>query len=261
MKSSYFINLYSQFLKKFLKPARPLKIVFDYSNGTAEMVLKKLKINNSKEKQADLGVIFDGDGDRALFVDDKGRSVDPDAVARLLIWYLRPRKIVISAVVGQLVRKFRVFETPVGHIFIAKKMMAEKADLGIEHSGHYYFKKFFYLDSGILAAIEVINAVSRLPYKFSDFVDLLPASYRREINFPTEKIKSLEKIENYFNLKPNTYNLKPKINRLDGLKIEFPDWWFNLRPSQTEPLWRLDIEAQDKNKLQAEILNLEKILL
>lgn len=292
MKQNQFLEVYSKFLQKFLDPRQPLKIVFDCSNGAAGLILKKFTTNNSKLKiyfinenpdgrfpghgpdplkkekwkafrdlrfavrkyKADLGAVFDADADRVFFVDNLTRPVEPDIAARLLIWRLRPQKIVIDVRAGWLLRKFRIsnfefrfFESKVGHSFIERKMVAEQADFGAEHSGHYYFKKFFYLDSGILAAIEVINAVSRLPYKFSDFVDLLPPYYRREIDFPLNQLR----------YKTQAGLLK----KLGRLRMEFPDWWFNLHFSETEPLLRLDVEAVEKFQLQKQILKLKKILL
>jgi phosphomannomutase len=279
-RRNQFLEIYSKFLQQFLKPQKPLKVIFDCSNGTAGLVLKKLLkpktpalpagrqnlkpifINEKpdgnfpainqlraavKKNKADLGVIFDGDADRALFVDNKSHFIDSDAIARLLIWHLRPKKIVIDVRVGWLLRNLKIIESQVGHPFIEKKIVSEQADLGFEHSGHYYFKKFFYLDSGILAALEVINAVSRLPYKFSDFVDLLPRYYRQEINFPLNQLK---------------YKTPASLSkRFGGLRKEFSDYWFNFHFSQTEPLLRLDIEAVDKPQLQKQILKFKKILL
>lgn len=143
-------------------------------------------------------------------------------------------------------------------------MREEKADFGAEHSGHYYFKQFFYLDSGILAAIEVINALSKLPYKISDFVDLLPQYYRSEIDikYKVESIKDkenlLKKIEGKYLLLNTKYLIR--ISHLDGLTMEFPEWWFNLRFSQTEPLLRLNVEAAEKSKLQEKVFRFKKLL-
>ena len=303
-----YFHLYFSFLKKFYSPNpdKKLKVVFDCSNGTAGLILEKFTTNHSKLKiyfindkpdgyfpahgpnplkpgavkqlqaaveknKADLGIIFDADADRVFFVDDKSRFIDPDAVARLLIWHLKPKKVIIDVSAGWLVKKLKIIESKVGHYFIKQKMRKENADFGAEHSGHYYFKEFFGLDSGILAAIEVINAVSRLPYKLSDFVELLPKYYRQEINIrrQTSNFKCqelLKKIEDYYKLKAlpgrqagERYKLL-RISRLDGLTMEFSDWWLNLRFSNTEPLLRLNVEAQSKFKLQEQIFKLKKLL-
>lgn len=267
------ITIYANFLKKFLKPARSLKVVFDCSNGATGLILKNLfkllnfktyKLINSvpdghflghgpnpwakgamnqlqKEvlrQKADLGIIFDADGDRVFFIDNLGRIVEPDIIARLLIWQLHPKKVVYDIRTGWLVRKLEIESaswriklkiSKVGHYFIKKLMRKIDADLGVEKSGHYYFKnKKMYFDAGILTAIEIINAVSRLPYSLADFSDLLPQYYRSgELNIKMNNklgIKNYEylfkKIKKHFKLQTT----KPTTNYLDGLTMEFSDW-------------------------------------
>lgn len=300
-----YINLYVKFLKKFLNPQKKLKIVFDCSNGAAGLILKKifpdyqLLITNYlndkpdgnfpghgpnplkkgalrdlqltvKKYKADLGIIFDADADRVFFIDNKERFVNPDAIANLLIWHLKSKKIIIDARTGWLIKKiqdsrFKIYESRVGHYFIKKLMRKINADFAAEYSGHYYFKKFFSVDSGIMAAIEVINAVSKLPYSLSDFINLLP-QYRRsnELNF---KIKNpdrfIKKIEKYFKSKNSKYKIL-HIGYLDGLTMEFNPpaggWWFNIRPSNTEPLIRLNIEAENKKLLDKELQKLHSLI-
>lgn len=158
------------------------------------------------------------------------------------------------------------------------------ANLGVEKSGHYYFKingkEIFYYDDGILAAIEVINAVSLLPYSLADFSDLLPRYYRSgEINIKIQSQNSTrrQKIKEHFadrqiqskgllgRVETTYKNQATKISRLDGLTMEFNQpadgWWFNLRFSNTEPFARLNIEAENKQTLEKEkkkMLNLIK---
>ncbi len=217
-----------------------------------------------KKNKADLGIIFDADGDRMFCIDDKSRFVEPDAIARLLVWQLKPKKIIIDVSTGWLVKKIKnqkskikIIESRVGHFFIKQKMRTENADFGAENSGHYYFKKFFGLDSGILAAIEVINTISKLPYRLSDFVELLPKYYHQEINIGLKQVKPA----NLLKTVEQAYQKEAvKISNLDGLIMEFPDWWFNLRFSQTEPLVRLNIETAEKSKLQEEVSKLKNYL-
>ena len=316
MKNAKFIKLYADFLSRSIRIERPLKVVFDCSNGTAGPTIQKLKIKNLKlkiineipdgnfpahgpdplkrlaiydlrsavlKRKADLGVIFDADADRVFFIDNRGRFVDPDAIARLLIWQLKPKKVIIDVRTGWLIKKFKIQNSPkqmlriatgqakfkisiskVGHYFIEKLMRKDKADLGVERSGHYYFKDFFYADAAILAAIHIINAVSKLPYSLADFVDLLPRYYRKgEINIrhqiPGVRCQELfKKIEK--SLKAKNYKLKARVSRLDGLTMEFDNWWFNLRPSNTEPLIRLSIESDSKRILIRQRKQLTKLI-
>ncbi len=297
-----YTTIYANFLKRFISPKHPLMVVFDCSNGTTGLVIKKLfkthqLINYNPDgnfpahgpnplkngaadelqrtvlrEKADLGIIFDADGDRVFFIDNRGRFVDPDVIARLLIWHLKPKKITIGVRTGYLIKKsqiqnpkFQILISRTGHYFFKKLMRRKNADFGAERSGHYYFPasagKKFYFSSGILAAIETINAVSRLPYALADFADLLPQYYRSgEIIFKSQissvKFKKLlKKVES--NLKTENHQLKIRVSRLDGLTMEFnpsmgSGWRFNLRSSNTEPLIRLNIEAKNKNVLQKE---------
>jgi phosphomannomutase len=307
MENEKFIKIYADFLKRSVQIERPLKVIFDCSNGATGMIINRIFQNNRKlknlltyklinqnpdgnfpahgpdplkrfairdlrlaviKRKADLGVIFDADGDRAFFIDNRGRLVDPDAIGRLLIWQINPKKVVIDVRTGWLIKKFKIqnskfkiIQSKVGHYFIKKLMRKIKADLGIERSGHYYFAPLYY-DDGIRAAIHVINAVSRLPYTLADFADLLPKYYRSgEINIKMQnskiKMKNYNlKFKNLFKeikkkLKAISYKLKA-INYLDGLTMEFDNLWFNIRPSNTEPVIRLNIEAEDEKILKKE---------
>lgn len=315
-----YIKIYSDFLKKRLNPSKKLKVIFDCSNGTTGLVLKKIFSNyqllitnylNSKpdgnspahgpdpskksaisnlqlaikKNKADLGVIFDADGDRVFFIDNLGRFIDPDVITRLLIWHLESKEIVIDVRTGWLItklkmknEKLKIFESKAGHYFIKKLMQKINADFGAEKAGHYYFRKSdanlrissestnkseLYYDDGILAAIEVINAVSKLPYSMADFNDLLRQCYRSgEININMNDELGIRNYKNMFEQIENRYkSTTTKISYLDGLTIEADDWWFNLRPSNTEPVMRLNIEAENQKTLEdltKEIINLIK---
>lgn len=296
MNNESYTKTYVDFLRRFFDLKRPLKIVFDCSNGTTGPVLKKvaascsmlqtLFINDNpdgnfpahgpnpmlkgatkqletavKKHKADLGIIFDADGDRVFIIDNQGRPLHPDIVAYLLAWYLKPKKIVINTPTGWLVRNLKsqgikIFESPVGYVFVSRLMKKTGSGFAAEHSAHYYFDNFFYRDAGILAAILIINAVSLLPYRLSDFVDLLPQYYRSwEINFVVKnKERMLKIIENEYErgAKKNSHS--------DGLKMEFNNYWFNVRPSNTEPLLRLNIETTSKKLLNQKIKELKRII-
>jgi phosphomannomutase len=275
-----FINSYVKFLKRFLVPRRKLKAVFDCSNGTTGIILKELFGNSKikaiilnsrpdgdfpahgpnpmakgatkqlerevKKQKADLGVIFDADGDRVFFVDDKGRPIDPNEAGYMLMQRHVPPYVVGVTSSWRLKKHPKVSLSKVGHYFFKKLMRKRKANLGLEHSGHYYFKKFFYSDSGILAAIEVINFVSGFESGVAEWLDALPKYYRSgEINFEArDKKSSIKKIENYYRSRAK------RISKLDGLTMEFDEWWFNLRPSNTENLLRLNAESLNKDKLE-----------
>ncbi len=290
-----YIKLYLNFLKKFINPQRKLRVIFDCSNGVSGLVVRRLQAKNLKFKiingkpdgnfpahgpdplkknatnslqkmvfcqKADFGVVFDADGDRVFFIDNKGRFVDQDVITRLLIWHLNPKKIVISANMGWLIKKFQIpiIISKTGHFYIKKLMQQKNADFGAERSGHYYFKKFFYADSGILTAIEIINAVSRLPYSLADFVDLLPQYYRfSEVNIKYQA-SNIKRQELFKKIEKKYKEEAKEISYIDGLSMVFNEHWFNIRFSNTESLIRLSIEAKNKRVLQKEKKKLIRIL-
>lgn len=288
-----YTNLYVNFLKKFLRSKRKLKVIFDCSNGTTGIILKKLlhptpyglraKFINYKpdgnfpahgpnplakgatrqlekavkKQKADLGVIFDADGDRVFFLDNQGRWVDPNETAYILMNLFKSPYVIGIVSSWRLKKAPKAFVSRVGHYFFKNLMREKNASLGLEHSGHYYFKDFFYCDSGIFAAIQVINFVSGLKTDLASWLDQLPPYYRSgEINFEVKnKEKILEKIERQYQ------NQRVKISKLDGLTVEFPGYWFNVRPSNTENLLRLNVESIDKKILKQELQNLKKLIL
>lgn len=294
-------TVYADFLKKLIRPDRKIKTVFDCSNGAVGLIAKKLKnkklnleIINEKpdgrfpahgpnplkktalrdlrlavrRRKADMGVIFDADGDRAIFMDNLGRIADSDIIGYLLINHLRPKKTVIDPRSGWLLKKTQnqtiTAKSRVGHYFIKKQMRKTKTELAVEKSGHYYFRVLDgYFDSGILAAIQTINALSRLPYSLADFINLIPQYYRSgEINLKTEnQRKILKAIEKKYK------KTAAKISKIDGLTMEFNPsassgqaWWFNLRQSNTEPFIRLNVEATSKKLLNQKIKELRKLI-
>ncbi|OGY67470.1 MAG: hypothetical protein A3H63_01070 [Candidatus Harrisonbacteria bacterium RIFCSPLOWO2_02_FULL_45_10c] len=297
----FFINLYADFLKKFLKLQRKLKVVFDCSNGTTGIILKKLflksKVKSPKLKvtfindnpdgnfpahgpnplassatdelkkavlagKADLGIIFDADGDRVFFIDNRGRRVDPNEIAYILMRQY-PGPYVIGAVSSWRLKKSKakspkskVYVSRVGHYFFKNMMREKTASLGLEHSGHYYFRDFFYCDSGILAALSIITFLSSLDTDLASYLNQLPAYYRSgEINFKvSDKGKALRQIEKFYKKSSR------KISKLDGLTAEFADYWFNVRPSNTEDLLRLNMEAKSQKILNEKMKEIKKVI-
>lgn len=292
------ISSYAKNLRSFLKLAAPLKIVCDSSNGTTGLVLRRLKsktfnlvllnarpdgrfpahgpdpwakgaIDDLRKKVrsagADFGVIFDADGDRAFFVDGMGRIVPQEALV-LLLKDDFPPPYLIDLRMGWLVKKsgLKFVESRVGHYFMRKIMREKKLGLGVEFSGHTYFEYRFggrrvYFDSGIRSMVHFANGVSRLKAEgqnLSAWLDSLPQYYRSgELNFVVgDKKAIMKKIEGRFKKSAR------RLSRLDGLLIEFGDRWFSVRPSNTEPLLRLNVEARDKKILASETKRLVKII-
>lgn len=202
------------------------------------------------DARADLGVIFDGDADRCLFIDETGTSVSPSAIGALLAARMLRREqaadIVFNAICSRALPDVIAeaggagHRTSVGHAIIKQQMRSIDAVFGAEHSGHYYFRDFWYADSGILTLLHVLDELAGSPGGLSGLV----APFHRyhasgEINRPVESPDTvLAELAATF----DDYD----HDRLDGLTVTAADWWFNVRASNSEPLIRLNAEARDE---------------
>jgi phosphomannomutase len=218
-----------------------------------------------REKGADLGVAFDGDADRCVFVDETGAAVSSDLITALLARSLllaHPKAVIVydlrsSHVVPEEIRRaggFPVRER-VGHSYIKATMRQRNAVFGGELSGHFYWRDNYFADSGVITMIMLLNLLSAEHRKLSDLLKPLRRYYSTgEVNFTVAnkdaKIAAL------------TADFKNgRADTLDGLTVEYDDWWFNVRPSNTEPALRLNLEAktpemmEEKKKLIVEILS------
>ncbi|MFE0347878.1 phosphomannomutase/phosphoglucomutase [Streptomyces griseoluteus] len=214
---------------------------------------------------ADIGLAFDGDADRCFVVDEKGDPVSPSAVTALVAARELARNggtgtvihnLITSRTVAEVVREHggTPVRTRVGHSFIKAEMARTGAIFGGEHSAHYYFKDFWNADTGMLAALHVLAALGTHPTPLST----LTAQYDRyagsgEINSTvTDQQAHLAALRAAYTPAPDT-----TLDDLDGLTVSTPTWWFNVRPSNTEPLLRLNAEAEDEatmTKIRDEVL-------
>jgi phosphomannomutase len=200
----------------------------------------------------DFGAAFDGDADRVGFVDEKGDIVPMDLITALVAQsVLQKEKGVILYDLRSSWAVKEVIEenggTPqmcrVGHAFIKQQMRAAKAVFAGELSGHYYFRDNYYAESSAMAALFIASLLSQADQPLSALVAPLKRySKSPEIN---SEVKDITKV---FDRLRKTY-AQGKMYELDGLSIEFPDWWFNVRASNTEPLVRLNLEAGSKELL------------
>jgi len=212
----------------------------------------------------DMGVAFDGDADRAFFLDDQARPLSGSTVTSLVA-----RRILVdnpgASVVHNLITSKSVPEivresggvpvrTRVGHSFIKQIMAETGAVFGGEHSGHYYFRDNFRADSGMLAMLFLFRVVSEDGRPLSEIraeVERYAAS--GEINFTvTDQEAAMERV--------GVAHAGAEIDRLDGLTVDFGDRWFNLRPSNTEPLLRLNAEAPDAEGVAALVAGVREIV-
>ena len=219
-------------------------------------------INKVKELNADFGLVFDGDGDRVFLIDEKGRTLSGTLVTAAIAENILKKNpgatILYNAIVGRVVKevieKFggKPERVRVGHTLIKEAMRKFDGTFCGEHSGHYYFKENFYADSAIIAALLVAELMSVSGKKLSDIYDeynKYPAS--QEINFEvTDKMEMMKAIESEFKGSANS------IDWLDGITVWFENFWFNVRPSNTEPLLRLNVEADNSQLLEEKIKEL-----
>jgi phosphomannomutase len=211
-----------------------------------------------KDNNADIGLAFDGDADRCFVVDERGEIVSPSVLAALIATRELARKpgatvihnLITSRAVPELITEHGGIpvRTRVGHSFIKAKMAETNAVFGGEHSGHFYFRDFWFADSGMLAALHVLAALGRdsrpLSVMLQDFSRYAASG---EINSEVaDQAAATAKVKNIYSERPGV-----TLDELDGLTIMGDDWWFNIRPSNTEPLLRLNVEAATPGQMAA----------
>jgi len=219
-------------------------------------------INKVKEINADFGMVFDGDGDRVFMIDEKGRTLSGTIMTAIIAENILKNKpgatILYNAIVGRIVpevvkRDGGVSErVRVGYTLIKTAMRKSNAEFCGEHSGHYFFKDNFFADSAIIAALLVAELMSVKNRKLSELYDEYD-KYKasQEINFTVDdKMDVMKKIEAEYK------DAADSIDWLDGVSIWFKDFWFNVRPSNTEPLLRLNVEADNPVLLEEKIKEL-----
>ncbi|MGW3031555.1 phosphomannomutase/phosphoglucomutase [Streptomyces sp. NPDC001178] len=206
-----------------------------------------------REESADLGIAFDGDADRCFVVDEHGDPVSPSAITALVAARELARNGGKGVIIHNLITSWSVPEvvrehggtparTRVGHSFIKAEMAKSGAIFGGEHSAHYYFKDFWNADTGMLAALHVLAALGGQDGPLSALV----AEYDRYVGSGEINSTVADQAERLAAIKA-AYGAREDItlDELDGLTVTSTDWWFNVRPSNTEPLLRLNAEARD----------------
>ena len=279
---------------------RPMKVVMDAGNGVAGMVAKhvfsslpqiqivplnfipdgrfpshepnpQLQENRQeivqavREEKADLGIAWDGDADRCFFIDDRGEFVEGYYITALLIEAIlrkHPGEKVIfdnRLIWANLEAARRNKGIPLlnraGHSFIKARMRQENAIFGGEASGHYYFRENFYADNGMIPALLILELLSVKNLKMSELVQPLKSRYfiSGEINIQVKDPgELLQRTREAFS--------DGEISLLDGVSVDYPEWRFNLRPSQTEPLVRLNVEAKSAELLEKKTSELLEFL-
>lgn len=294
---------YLEFQRQFSYDISNLKIAMDCSNGMSSILVKDLFGNapvymydnldgtfphheanplepqNVKDLQAlvlkekaDIGVIYDGDADRVMFVDEKGTFIPPDLMIAVLGMYFINEKgvqgkviqdIRTSKSVTEYINKLgrEVYIWRVGRAYAALKLREIDGAFGGEFAGHYYFRDFYYSDSAMIASQVILHVVSEMKKKGISVSQLIAqiATYANsgEVNFKIEKKKeAMEAMKEHF----MGAEKATEFMDFDGYRIEFPDWWFNVRPSNTEPYLRLLMEAKSQELLDAKMAEAKKVL-
>jgi phosphomannomutase len=204
-------------------------------------------------EEADFGAAFDGDADRVFIVDEKGQAVSGDIVATLVAKNILMKEpeatIIYNAICSRALPELvwseggQAIRSRVGHSIIKPQMRQHDAAFGGEHSGHFYFRDNYFADSGIIAMLTFAELVAAQDGPVSALVSPIDPYVRSgEINSEvSDQQAKLEEIEDHF-----AEVAGAKVDHLDGLTVDLGTWWFNLRPSNTEPLLRLNVEANDE---------------
>jgi len=288
---------YRKHVLRFLRVPRRLKVVVDASNGMGgkmvpevfgsadiqiiplnfeigqgfvhepnpliEASLRQVKAAVRRHR-ADLGICLDGDADRCAFIDGTGQAVPADLMTALLarhflkensgamvVYDLRSSRIVAEEIraAGGVPRRERV-----GHAFMKKAMADGHGVFGGELSGHFYFRDNYNCDSGAIAFATALSVIAQQDRPFSELIAPLKRYCQSgEINFSvSDKDAKIKELAGAFS--------DAEIDYLDGITIQYPQWWCNVRPSNTEPLLRLNLEARDERTLREKLKKVQGIL-
>lgn len=294
---------YLDFLLKYKGDWSGLNIAMDVSNGMASLFVRDIfgdqptyiyeemdgrfpnhepnplvpaNVEALKElvakTKADVGVIYDGDADRVMFVDENSRFVSPDLMIAVLGHYFLEERgekgpvlqdIRSSKAVGEYLTPMgaEMHTWRVGRAYAALKLRELDGVYGGELAGHYYFRDFFYSDSGILASILILNVVAKMKAQGVSLSQLIARieKYQNsgEINFRLErKQEAMDAVRDYF---MSTEQATASMD-FDGYRVEFPQWWFNIRPSNTEPYLRFLCEATSQELLEEKVAKVREIV-
>ena len=299
---SYVREEYIKFFAPYAEGLEDLKLSIDCSNGMSSIIIKDVLKNNKnihyiydtldgsfpnhepnpldennckdiekevKKNGSDCGVIYDGDADRVIFIDDRGEWIQPDYITAVLGYYYKKKGMLGSSLCDVRTSKsttdylekegWKNTIWKVGHAFAKLKIREINGVFGGELAGHYYFREFGNCDSGVLASLLVLNVVKELKAEgktLSSFLkDVIVYANSHETNFRLENkdgaIKAL-----YEKYAPKA----EKVMDFDGYRIEYSDWWFSVRKSNTEPFLRIVCEAKTEEMLKAKMDEISAII-
>jgi phosphomannomutase len=290
---------YINFLKTYVPDISKLNVAIDCSNGMAGLLIKELLADSPKyiydeldgtfpnheanplvaknivdlqnlvkKEKSDIGIIFDGDADRVMFVDEHAKFISPDLMIAVLADYYKNESgkflqdIRTSKAVAEYIgNRFEKEMWRVGRAYAAVKLREIKGIFGGELAGHYYFRDFYYSDSGLLASLIFLSVIAENKKKgipVSKMISKIEAyNNSGEINFKIEhKKEAMNAVKDFYfkRAQPDAFF------DFDGYRLEYEDWWFNIRPSNTEPYLRMLVEAKSKELLDTKVKEITDII-
>lgn len=280
-----------------IESIKPLKVVVDTANGAAGLVVKELdkrlpitmihlfpELDGSfpnhqpnpmhpaatavlqervLKQKADFGIAFDGDGDRILFIDEKGKRINPNYIAALIVnrFFKNAGGRIsfdtpASWVLQEEIRKTGNIPicTKVGHIYLKERILRQKAIFGAESSGHYYLLDDYSVESPFFVFFKILELISKEGKPLSAMIKPFQRYFINGAVFKAENAeKKIKKVEKF-------YKDAPRLSLYDGLSVDYPNWHFVLRISHTEPIMRLVVEAKTQKLLDAKMKQIKSIL-
>ena len=234
------------------------------ANPLEEKNVKDLK-GLVRKKKLDLGIAFDGDGDRIVFIDEKGETIPSDFITCLMSQILlksNPKSKILYNICSSNIIKDVVEESrgtaiagKIGHTFIKERMKKDNVIFAGEFSGHYFLGSPYFFEIPLFVLFKILNEISHSGKTMSQLVEGFKRYYNSgQVNFEVgDKKNKIKLMEKEFK--------NGKISHLDGLRIDFKDWWFNLRPSNTENLLRVIVEAKTKSLMQGKLKKIKKLII
>ena len=297
--ASYIKDAYTAFLKDKAEDYSSIRMTIDCSSGVSSLIIKDIlpdadyindafdgtfsshepnPLDESNCRQleeevvknhSDIGIIYDGDADRVVFVDERGRFIQPDYMIAVLGLYYKAQNRTGKALQDIRTSRsateylealgFDVHTWKVGHAFAKKKLREIKGVFGGELAGHYYLGDFYCCDSGILASLHVLSVLKKLKKEGKTLSSLISSIVKYpnsgEVNFRLEqKDEAIQALYDRY---------APEASRIldfDGYRIEYPSWWFNVRKSNTEPYLRIVAEADTEELLEEKMSEIREII-
>ncbi len=210
-----------------------------------------------KEQACDFGVAFDGDGDRAVIIDNKGKVLSADETGIIIGMYGLKQKegtIIVNVECSKAVKEqlepigYRIKQIPVGHTYLTIEAKREKSPLGLESSGHIIIPEYFLFDDAIVTPLKIAEILNNMESRLSDLVEKIPIYPMKKVEIDCEDRFKFDVVEAF---KMEVEKEYEEVNTLDGVRIELEEGWVLIRPSNTSPIIRMTIEANNETAIES----------